>query len=285
MSSKYFGQFLLEKGRITSPQLAEALDFQKQVKLPVGVIALEEGLLSSEQVKRILARQAQGDLLFGDAAVSLGLLSPAQVQELLKRQTGHRIHLGEALIVKGFISVDALDEELKEFQKAEARVAEHLASVFSLVSNKEIVKTFTDFMMLMFTDFGGQRDVKVEHCETGKEKIRLFRWIIAQRVAGRSLEFNCLLSVPADLMLKMASTMLDQNIDKVDELALDATKEFVNIANGNACAKLAERGVALTMEPPEIYENSSRPHAVYKSDVVCVHLAAPEAKLEMAFEF
>jgi CheY-specific phosphatase CheX len=79
--------------------------------------------------------------------------------------------------------------------------------------------------------------------------------------------------------------MLDQNISTADELALDATKEFVNIANGNACAKLSEDGVTLTMDPPEVYETTSKPYLFQKKDVVCVHLAAPDSKLEVAFEF
>ena len=83
----------------------------------------------------------------------------------------------------------------------------------------------------------------------------------------------------------MASTMLDDTISSADELALDASKEFVNIANGNACAKLSEDGVNLTMLPPEIYETTTTPYPFQTKDVVCVHLASPDAKLDVAFEF
>jgi CheY-specific phosphatase CheX len=285
MSAKFFGQYLLEKGRINTHQLFEALEFQKNVKPPIGVVALEEGLLTTEQIKRVLARQSNSDKRFGELAVAMGVLSQAQVDELLQRQTSHKIHLGEALIVKGFLSVDVLDKELKEYQKEEDRVALQVAAAFNNVANTQIVKTFTDLMVMMFTDFGGQHDVKVEQCETGKDKVRLFRWVISQKIAGENVEFNCLLSVPPKLMLQMASTMLDQNIITADELALDATKEFVNIANGNACAKLSEDGVTLTMQPPEVYETTTKPYLFQNKEIVCVHLAAPDSKLEVAFEF
>jgi CheY-specific phosphatase CheX len=285
MSAKFFGQYLLEKGRISSQQLCEALEFQRSIKPPVGVLALEQGLLTTEQIKKVLARQSHSDKRFGELAVAMGLLSQAQIDELLQRQTTHKVHLGEALIVKGFLSVDVLDRDLKEYKKEEDRVALQVAAAFNAVANKQIVKTFTDLMVMMFTDFGGQQDVKVEQCETGKEKVRLFRWVISQKIAGESVEFNCLLSVPPKLMLQMASTMLDQNISTADELALDATKEFVNIANGNACAKLSEDGVTLTMDPPQVYETTTRPYPFQKQDVVCVHLAAPDSKMEVAFEF
>ena len=285
MTAKFFGQYLLEKGRITSQQLFEALEFQKQVKPPVGVLALEQGILTTEQIKSVLSRQSNGDKRFGELAVFMGLLSQAQIDELLQRQTSHKIHLGEALIVKGFIGINVLAKELKEYQKEEDRVALQVASAFNSVANKQIVKTFTDLMVMMFTDFGGQQDVKVEQCETGKEKVRLFRWVISQKIAGENVDFNCLLSVPPKLMLQMASSMLAENISTADELALDATKEFVNIANGNACAKLSEYGVTLTMQPPVVYETTTKPYPFQNKEIVCVHLAAPDSKLEVAFEF
>jgi CheY-specific phosphatase CheX len=285
MSAKFFGQFLLEKGRISSQQLVDALEFQKQVKVPIGVLALEEGVLTADQVKLVLARQSNSDKKFGELAVSLGLLTEAQIAGLLQNQSSHRVYLGEALIVKGYLSVDALEKELKEHKKEEEKITSQVAAAFNSIANKQIVKTFTDLMVMMFTDFAEQRDIKVERCETGKENVRLFRWVISQKIAGDNVEFNCLLSVPPKLMLQMASTMLDQNISTPDELALDATKEFVNIANGNACAKLSQDGVELTMQPPEVYETTMKPYPFRNKEVICVHLASPDAKLDVAFDF
>ena len=285
MSAKFFGQYLLERGRISSQQLVDALEFQKQVKVPIGVLALEAGLLSAEHVKLVLARQANSDKKFGELAVALGLLTEAQIAGLLQTQSSHRVYLGEALIVKGYLTVDALEKELKEHKKEEEKITMQVAAAFNSIANKQIVKTFTDLMVMMFTDFADQRDIKVERCETGKENVRLFRWVISQKIAGDNVEFNCLLSVPPKLMLQMASTMLDQNISTTDELALDATKEFVNIANGNACAQLSADGVELTMQPPEVYETTMKPYPFRNKDVVCVHLASPDSKLEVAFDF
>jgi len=284
MSAKFFGQFLLEKGRISSQQLVEALEYQKTVSPPIGALALELGMLTADQVYHVL-NQLRPDKQFGEVAVSLGLLSPSQLEKLKQTQSSHRILLGEALIAKSFLTVEVLEKELKEYKREEEKVSLKINEAFNAVANKEIVKTFTDLMVMMFTNFGGQQDIKVEQCETGKEKVRLFRWVISQKIAGENVEFNCLLSVPPKLLLQMASTMLDEHISTADELALDATKEFVNIANGNACAKLSEDGVTLTMLPPEVYETTTKPYPLQAKDVVCVHLASPDAKLEVAFEF
>ncbi len=284
MSAKFFGQYLLEKGRITSQQLVDALEYQKSITAPIGALALDQGLLTVDQIKLILGRQLKSEKRFGELAVSLGLLTQARVDELIQTQSSHKLLLGEALMVKGYISVETLERELKEYKKEEDKLSTQLNATFNTIGNKQIVKTFTDLMVMMFNNFG-QQDIKVEQCEMGKENIRLFRWVISQKIAGENVEFNCLLSVPPKLLLQMASTMLDENISTADELALDATKEFVNIANGNACAKLSENGVALTMLPPEVYETTTKPYTVQAQNVVCVHLACPDSKLEVAFEF
>ena len=284
MSAKFFGQYLLEKGRISSQQLVDGLEYQKSISSPMGALALDHGLLTADQVKMILGRQWKTEKRFGELAVSLGLLAQAQVDELLQAQSSHKLLLGEALMVKGYISVETLERELREYKREEDKLSTQLNATFNTIGNKQIVKTFTDLMVMMFNNFG-QQDIKVEQCETGKEKVRLFRWVISQKIAGENVEFNCLLSVPPKLMLQMASTMLAENIITTDELALDATKEFVNIANGNACAKLSEDGVDLTMLPPEVYETTTKPYLLQNREIICVHLASPDAKLEVAFEF
>jgi CheY-specific phosphatase CheX len=285
MSSRFFGQYLLEKGRITSQQLSTALDSQKSVSSPIGILALERGWLTAEQIKQILEMQKKSNYRFGEQAVLAGLLNQEQVNELLNEQdTSHRVLLGEVLIAKGYLTLSALEKEFKEYDKEEEKLSSELASAFEKLRNRELVKTFTDLMMIMFTRFAKQ-ELKIEQCETGKEKVRLFRWVFSQKVAGESVEFNCLLSVPPKLLLHMASTMLDERVTAPDELALDASKEFVNIANGNACARLSENGLNLTMAPPEVYETTAKPYPFNAKDVVCVHLASPDAKLEVAFEF
>jgi CheY-specific phosphatase CheX len=285
MSSTFFGQYLLEKGRITSQQLFTALDSQKSVTAPIGILALEKNWLNSEQIKNILDLQKKTNYRFGEIAVNSGFLTQEQVDELLKHQDlSHRVLLGEVLVAKGYLSLETLEKEFKEYDKEEEKLKAELAAAFDKIRNKDLVKTFTDLMMIMFTRFAKQ-ELKIEQCETGKEKVRLFRWIFSQKVAGQNVVFNCLLSVPPKVLLHMASTMLDETVSTPDELALDASKEFVNIANGNACARLSTNGLDFKMEPPVVYETTTKPYAFHAKEVVCVHLASPDAKLDVAFEF
>ncbi len=285
MSTRFFGQFLLERGRINSQQLLGALELQKSISMPICTLALERGWLSATQIKDIREQQNRNKSHLEELVVQLGYLSQAQVDVLLQiQEITHRVRLGEALVLKGFITLESLERELKEYNKETEKFCSEVNNAFEALAHKEIVTTFTDLMLLMFTRFSKQ-DIIIERCESGKEKVRRFRWVISQKIAGDNVEFNCILSVPPKLLLQMASTMLDDTISTPDELAIDASKEFVNIANGNACAKLSEDGVNLTMLPPEVYETTTTPYPFQANDVVCVHLASPDAKLDVAFEF
>ena len=99
MTSKFFGQYLLENGRITSQQLFTALDRQKALIAPLGILALERNWLTSKQIERVLELQKKTNYRFGELAVSSGLLTQAQVDELLRQQDlSHRVLLGEVLV-------------------------------------------------------------------------------------------------------------------------------------------------------------------------------------------
>ena len=72
MNTRFFGQYLLEKGRITSQQLLDALERQKEITTPIGSMALEQGCLTAEQVKRILEQQRKRHRSFGELACEMG---------------------------------------------------------------------------------------------------------------------------------------------------------------------------------------------------------------------
>lgn len=285
MSAKFFGQYLLEKGKITSQQLVDAVERQRGVHTPLGTLAMEKGMLTAEQVKKIHEQQKKTDRRFGELAVGMGFLRQSQVNELIDEQASRKVLLGEVLASKGYITVEELERELKNFREEEEKISADISAFFSKVLHRDIVETFTDLTIKMFTRFGNQV-IKIEQCETGKKKVRLFDWVISQKIEGDNIGLTFLLCVPRKFLLQMASSMLNATVSKTDELVLDAAKEFVNITSGNACAKLSGKGMDLKMLPPEAYEVAKKPYPVERAnEIVCVHLASPDAKLDVAFEF
>lgn len=285
MSAKFFGQYLLEKGKITPQQLMDAVNHQKGIHAPLGALAMEKDMLTAVQVRKIHEQQKKTDRRFGELAVDMGFLIQPQVDELLDTQTHRKVLLGEALVLKGYITVEELEKELKSYKEEQEKISSEVSAFLSKVLHKDIVEVYTDIVIKMFSRFGNQA-LKIEQCETGKKKVRLLDYVIAQRIEGDNLELTFLLCVPQKFLLSMASTMLNKTIAEMSDLVIDAAMEFVNITTGNGCAKLSGKGMNFKMLPPVVYETKKKPYPVERAnEVVCVHLASPDAQLDVAFEF
>lgn len=114
MAAKFFGQFLLEKGVITSAQLLRALDVQRASNPALGELACERGMLTADQAQLINERQRSEDKRFGDIAQAMGLLTADEVGVLLDEQKSRRKLFGEILVEEGMLGRDQLEAELRE---------------------------------------------------------------------------------------------------------------------------------------------------------------------------
>ncbi|MFZ5655916.1 MAG: chemotaxis protein CheX [Pseudomonadota bacterium] len=114
MAAKFFGQFLLEKGVISSAHLLRALDVQRASNPALGEIAVEFGMLTASQALTINERQRREDKRFGDIAQAMGLLTGEEVAQLLDAQKARRKLFGEILVEEGFLDRARLEAELRE---------------------------------------------------------------------------------------------------------------------------------------------------------------------------
>lgn len=114
MAAKFFGQYLLEKGVITSQQLLRALDVQRTSNPALGELAVDAGMLTAAQAQVINEKQRREDKRFGDLAQAMGLLTPDEVLQLLETQRTRRKLFGEILVEEGFIGRAQLEAELRE---------------------------------------------------------------------------------------------------------------------------------------------------------------------------
>jgi len=136
---------------------------------------LEQGLLTAAQVRQALDQQRKKTQRFSEILCEMGFLKQGQIDIMLQQdgETPHRLLLGEALVLKGYINPETLDKELKEYCKESERVTAEISLAFSNLAHKNIVKTFTDLILMMFTQFGKQ-NIIIERCETGKRKSGCF---------------------------------------------------------------------------------------------------------------
>ena len=126
MSIKFFGDFLVERGKLSYDQLKEVLLYQKRNNLSLGKLAVNKGYLTDAQVLEINQRQRVLDKKFGEIALSRKLLNEDQIKLLLKEQQEKNLHFGDIVLNKKFISKDELDTELDYFENMQNDSVDHI---------------------------------------------------------------------------------------------------------------------------------------------------------------
>lgn len=252
MSVKFFGQFLLERGKIIREELLDALELQKQSNVKLGTIALDAGYLTAKQVEEVVQRQQQTDKMFGELALEMKYLSEKQLQDLMEIQKNERMSLGESLVKKGYLSLADLEQELAAFKKSQEGVVEKVYHAVRGCPMSVIPEVFLDITIKLFRRMVDlDLDIMDSHTDAGR--IAPYLWNIYQRFSGDSSGLF-IISMPEPIFLKVASHVAQEKIWEIDDLAKDSAREFVNIVVGNCAAKLShEQGVRIQLQPAKFF--------------------------------
>jgi len=115
MSTKYFGEYLIDKKLINEESLIEALIEQVCLQPPVSKIVYDNKYLSTEQILKILKIQQEKKIDFIQAARQIELWSDHIDTQVTNKLNEKRLPIGEILLQKKYIQVDQLSHALDEF--------------------------------------------------------------------------------------------------------------------------------------------------------------------------
>lgn len=250
---KWFGTFLVERGRITPAQLAEVERAIAETDRPLGALALEHGFLRPEDAERINHLQLGLNRKFGEIALEQGLLSDAQLESLLLEQARRRPDLGELLFQQGILTRDALDFERRAFRREQEGVPASAWEIYRQRPHAHILEVGLDILTKLFLRIAHET-VQAGPCATRASDARLYDYSVRQRFRG-DLDLEWTLNLTADLMGRIASRMLGETVAADSEDARDGTAEFFNIVNGHLCRALGSMGIRVTPTPPDILDN------------------------------
>ncbi len=280
MSVKFFGQYLLEQGKIIKEELLDALEYQKKNNAKLGTIAIDAGYLTAQQVEHIHTEQQRTDKLFGEIAIGLNYLTPEQLEDLLIIQKNERISLGDALVQKGYLTLSELEDVLRAFKKYQDSFLKTVRFTITQTKNPEIPDIFLDLtvkFLRRLADF----DVEVTASHNNSEKICPYIWNVYQQFIGDTVGLY-MISLQDKALLKIASGIAQETIYEVDDFAKDAAKEFVNTLVGNSVAKFSHKGLKMNLKPPELAPSlSGIKIPPESSEVVSVTLASPQYDIQM----
>lgn len=250
MAARFLGQFLLERGVITAPQLLAAIQAQRASNPLLGELAVSRGLLDEAQVRHIHQRQRVEDRRFGDIALDLGLLDPAQLDALLAAQKAGRKLLGQVLVERGVIDAARLEQELAlhRLGQVQARHAlERLASRHPLGAQAGRV---ADLCARLFPRMLGSQCQAATVLAPGQ--LDMWSCTVHVRVEGAH-PFHIGLACDLDAAHALACALLGLEPEACDdELALDALGEMVNVLMGHAVGDmLPDEDASYRARPPD----------------------------------
>ena len=227
MFSQFLGHYLVQNDLITAEQFSSCMDYIRQNRVKLGLIAETEGLLTRAQANELNQLQMQTDKRFGDLAVEKGYLTETDVKYLLGRQGNPYLIFVQALEENNFLTRDEINDAIQNFKTANGLADETVQAI----QNGDIEK-----MLPAFVDVDNDK------------YIALIGWTLRNIVDG-FLGFTC----DDDSILTIAENFGKEKFAKVDEDALDSVCEFTNCVNGLYATELSYQDITIDMLPPEFY--------------------------------
>lgn len=262
MFSQYFGQYLLNRGIVSSDDLLKALETQQESHVKLGVLAMGAGLMTAAQVEEIHQEQTRQDKMFGEIALEKGYLTRSQLDELLSSQKKGHLLLGQALIDGHALTLEQLEKALQDYQQEYSFSDEEFASVqegkVELLLEKALKlnpreENFNNYIYLFarnlvrFVD--PQAWLSLEHED--REAELPAAWVVEQRIEG-PFPLATFIAGTEKAFVELASRFAGEKIEAMEELGQAAVSEFLNLHNGVFLVNMSNQGIELKLQPPSV---------------------------------
>jgi CheY-specific phosphatase CheX len=265
MSVKFFGQFLLERKKITSEQLLQAVRYQDARNLKFGDYARKLGYLTAQDVRRLNNEQKRADMLIGELSVKLGLLSRPQVDEVLTMQKNDHVLLGEAVVAMGFLPEADISRELLAFHEDQKPYAPADIRVPDGVGDAETFRSMADLTRKMLMRIA-KLDAKIGTASVvANGPARQYAAVAVHFRADTKFTYVLAVSRAAAVPIATGIIGLDASGEK-DAMLVDSVQEFCNIVCGNVIAAMARRGKSVDISPPEALSAEGGEYALFYGD-------------------
>jgi CheY-specific phosphatase CheX len=251
MAVKFFGQFLVEHGIVTSEALLGAINLQDKTNLKLGEMAVSMGLITAADIQRAHNAQMSKDMKLGDLLVEMGFLTLEQLNDVIVRQKNTHLYIGEALIQVGALSSADLQSHLDAFKADQAQYATNGIELPITTPNNGIWEMTADLTYKMVTRV---LDLQFRPGKCEKVTTLSSAFMLAEMDFSGDVSARYLISVSASLQKTIAKKILnEESVDNEPvEVLEDTVMEFVNVVCGNVAAKASQMGVIMNINPPSV---------------------------------
>lgn len=280
MFSKYFGNFLLNKGIISSEQLKEIFKAEKNSHVKLGLLALNKDFMTVEQIEEVNVAQMSTDKRFGEIAIEKGYLTVDKLEQLLTGQKSSYLLLSQILLDKNILTLEQISRFLFHYKNENGLSNEELQeltndNVEMIVSNSLKVndQSIKEYIILLVKNI--ERHLKEKaYVEQLTDWTSEYPLIVEQEVKG-DYQLNTYLMFNELDFLKVASIFAEEELTEVDELSKSSVLEYLNLHNGIFIVNEVEKGFELDLQVQTMVDQFKQSNAtdyfkVTFADVECI---------------
>lgn len=254
MANRYFVQYLLNVGVISSSEAVDLLPRLSEVRPSLPLLALTSGLVTAGQMEGLTVADSA---VFAEEAKEKKLLTASQVDNLLSVIPEADVCFAQLLLDSGKVDLSKLEQIISDYQKLE----EQENPVFTAVYNRtgspaddpvfEIYGKYAEMFIL-----STQRFINTEAVILPEEPVVEHDGVLVSQGLSGGMELTAGVKAVPEVFLELGRRYSGEELDEIDELAIDCVAEFLNVLNGLYIVNLSQLDLDVDLEEPHSSENT-----------------------------
>lgn len=259
MFGLYFGNYLMEKNKISSSQFEDVILQQQKTRVKLGLIAVSEKLLTNKQADEINDIQRTMDSRFGDIAIEKGYLLSEEVTYLLNMQGNPYLQFVQVCTENNLLTIQEIETYLEQFRidnnfstsdldAIKSGDIDRIIPVFVDTDEAYVGECFSLTLRNLVRFINSNIIIKKAY----KVQEYAFGALASQKMIGDHdffVGFGC----KGKELLNIANPFAKEVFTEMDEDSFDSVCEFINCTNGLYASKLSHENVHIDMTPPLFY--------------------------------
>ncbi len=253
MGNRYFVQYLLNVGALKADEVLELMAKASKAEPGLPLLAMRKGLLSSAQLSEM---NISDEAVFAEEAKDRKLLTVAQIDTLKNEAASSDACFGQALLDAGLADYAKLEALFSEADEAEEEESPVYAAVMSRAGDDdahlyEIYGKYADMFISSVQRFMNTDAVLLP----GEAMLDADGTHLVSQSLGGGLVLTPGVMAKNDVFLEMGRRYSGEELEEIDNLAVDCVAEFINVLNGLYIVSLSQLDMDVDLGEPKDAEN------------------------------
>jgi CheY-specific phosphatase CheX len=259
MFGLYFGNYLVEKNKISQSEFEDVMKQQQNSHVKLGLMAVAEKLMTKKQADEINDIQRKMDHRFGDIAIEKGYLINEELNYLLNLQGSPYLLFVQALTDNKLLTIEEIEEYLQDYRRENHLTDTDIDAIKSGDIDR-IIPVFVDVdaplsgecISLAIRNIIRFINHNIVLKKTYLTKEYSFGSLALQTMVGDH-EITVGFAAANKELLKIANPFAKETFTEMDDDSFDSVCEFINCTNGLYASKLSLEDIHIDMTPPQFY--------------------------------